>query len=153
MQHPLAIGTFITSIHGEVDPQNPSRFTGPNAVGNVVAATHPPSDADPDTCRWTYEVDFMGIAVDIGELALADLECYRVLDIADGTVNSAVSKEWRDALGPDVRALPLTSAVGIDCMRVIRAADALIALLVDNKAGPFLIRTAAAAQCEVFYFG
>jgi hypothetical protein len=64
------------------------------------------------------------------------------------------SAEWLQALHAEVLALPVDSGCGEDCMRVIDAARALLALLDDvgpsDREG---VMHAAAEQCGVFYFG
>jgi len=70
---------------------------------------------------------------------------------APATVREACSSGWIDITMPEVLDCPVTSEVGAESLGVMRAADALIALLPDAHKHHNAIRAAAAHQCRIFY--
>lgn len=74
------------------------------------------------------------------------------------TVQESIPARWVDFLESEILGMNAEDGCALDCLRVIRAADALLDLcadleVIDDGAHAVMVREAAAAQCGVFYFG
>jgi len=64
------------------------------------------------------------------------------------------AEQWLSVLSKEVLECPVNSAVGIDSLNVIEAAQELINMLRDRtKAEIDPIRICVKKQCDTFYFG
>lgn len=70
------------------------------------------------------------------------------------SISERIGNEWQIYLPEEIRNLNGDSECGRDCLKVISAADVLISLARDiPESDRMKVRTMAARQCSVYFFG